>query len=324
MLRLRPRSLGILIASVVIGASTAGPSAVNGQFIRPESGTVNTMDSSWSSADSRFLSATLPTSNYHWSHIGVDISVRKNGSIRVVETREYVVTDGVLHQGSRRIPTDRLDGIRDIQVAEFGQPYRLVADPEAGGYRVIDTSGPNGNGGHVIDWWFRGTSGATGTVTVSYTVDGVVSLSEEHDEVAWKAVYSERDGEVGSARVAFHPPVPVPLEELRINPSSGSERAEVVDGSTVLYTADRFQAGQELEIRVMFPHGLTSAQAPRWMTNLLIRTEQQRWEEQRQTITGAQQLHLDRALRTSGFLAVIVGCLGLLVLWTKQRWTNLS
>src|SRR5918911_692236 len=54
----------------------------------------------------------------------VDVQVQPGGSLLVKETQVIAFHGGPFQKGSRQISLRETEGVRDVQVAEDGQPYR--------------------------------------------------------------------------------------------------------------------------------------------------------------------------------------------------------
>ena len=52
----------------------------------------------------------------YWQRYDVDITVQKNGDLRVIETQELVFTSGTFRYGQREIALNRLSSISDVTV----------------------------------------------------------------------------------------------------------------------------------------------------------------------------------------------------------------
>jgi len=72
---------------------------------------------------------------YDWDRLDVDITVRPNGDMRIIETQQYTYVVGRFSYGYRNIPMGRLDRITDVQVWEGDRQYR----PGQGGDYTFET-----------------------------------------------------------------------------------------------------------------------------------------------------------------------------------------
>ena len=190
---------------------------------------------------------------YHWDYIYVDIAVRPNGDMEIVETQRYVFTRGSFSFAYREIPLDRVESIDDVWVEEDGQRYgpgQLKTQ-----YLRDDLR---------ITWYYPQTRNAARTFRIHYVVHGGLRIYDGGDQLWWKAIFKDRDFAVNSARVTVRLPASVASSDLKIATYGAPAEYEIVDLQTVRFAAGRIKAGQELEVRVQFPHGLVSARAPSW------------------------------------------------------------
>ena len=90
------------------------------------------------------------------------------------------------------------------------------------------------------------------------------------DQVWWKAVYGDRSFPVQSSqvRVVLPPGAKVDNYAAYINGDDAAGRVTgqiLDDGRTAIFqTQNWLQAGEELEVRVQFPHGVVAGAAPSW------------------------------------------------------------
>ena len=202
--------------------------------------------------------ASAQDKKYYWEFIDVDITVLENSDIRVVETQKFVFTQGSFHFAYRNIPMDRLESVTDVSVSEGGMEYRRGSEDPG----TFTTSREDGD--FRITWYYPYTSDAARTFDIAYTVKGGLRFYEGGDQLWWKAVFPDRSFPVRSSRVTVHLPAGISREELKTAAYFTDADVEIVDGSTVVFTAGDIKPGQELEVRVQFPHGIVEGQPPSW------------------------------------------------------------
>ncbi|MCL5997021.1 MAG: DUF2207 domain-containing protein [Chloroflexi bacterium] len=195
--------------------------------------------------------ALAESKSLQWNNLDVDITVMPNGELQIVETNIINFTSGSFSFGYRDIDTSRLTGIRDVQVTELGQPLQVeTSRPESDIYR--------------IKYYFSPARNEARTFEIAYTIQGAVRYYPEGDQVYWKAVYPDRNGyAVLNSRVT----VKLPDSATATQAATYGARANVTGAgeSTVVAVAQEpIDSGQELEIRVQFPHGILTGQAPPW------------------------------------------------------------
>src|SRR5690349_9434032 len=117
-------------------------------------------------------SAQSATRSVDSPRFDVDVQVQQGGNLLVTETEQIAFHGGPFQQGSRRISLQDTEGIRDVQVAENGQPYRRGENTPG----TFSLSGPSsgGSGELQVTWWFAPTTNQTRTFVVTYTILGGV------------------------------------------------------------------------------------------------------------------------------------------------------
>jgi len=170
--------------------------------------------------------------------LDVDITVLSNSDMRITETQKYVFRSGTFRYGYRWIPLEKVDSIDSIAVYEDGRAY----------VRRRSSEGTNTDDSHTfttwtegnrlwIGWWYPETTGGSRTFEVVYVVHGGLRLYEEGDQLYWQAVFRDRDGPVGSARVTVRLPEDVPLALLTIDSYGATAESSLIDNRTIQFTA---------------------------------------------------------------------------------------
>lgn len=228
---------------------------------------------------------------YSWDYIDVDITIQTNGDLEIVETHRFAFREGTFTYAYRDIPLSRVEGIEDVWVVDEGQVWLRTTTARSGSNLRIT-------------WRFAPTSG-TRTFRLHYRARGAVRIYPEGDQLWWKAVFADRTEPVRAAHVAVHLPAPVPAEQLKIAAYGVPARHSLIGEETVWFTAGEVAPGQELEVRVQFPHGLVQASAPAWQA------EADRIAEYNERTRPAINL----LVAAFGLFVLVLGCLGILALW---------
>ncbi|MGQ9585367.1 MAG: DUF2207 family protein [Anaerolineae bacterium] len=250
------------------------------------------------------LLAQAQSKSLFWRRFDVDITVLENGDLRVREVQEIVFTSGSFTQGFRYWPMDRLDAITDLAVSEPGHVYT----PGQGTYQFRTY---REGGDFYIEWYFPPVQDASRTYTLEYTVKGAFRVYEGGDQVYWKAVYADRDFSVQSSTVTVHLPAAFSPEEVKFESYGASAVGELVDGQTVVFrSAGEVRPGQELEVRVQFPHGVVQAVKPEWQEAF---DREREYDERWRPVVNL-------GLGALGVLLLVAGPLAVVLLWyTRGR-----
>lgn len=194
------------------------------------------------SADSKTL---------EWTRLDSDISVQPNGDLQIVETNVINFTSGSFTFGYRDINMSLLTDVTAIQVTEASKALRF------------ETSHPESNVLR-IKYYFTTATKQERTFKIHYTVKGATRYYNAGDQVYWKAVYADRNGyPVLNSRVTMR----LPNGAVATQATSYGAAASVTGNGENTVTAiaqGAIDSGQELEIRVQFPHGLITGQPAAW------------------------------------------------------------
>jgi hypothetical protein len=190
----------------------------------------------------------------------VDVTVEDGGALAVVERLTLDFSGGPFRHGYRDIPLGRVEAIRDVQVSEPGRPYQPGAERQY----TFQTS-RHGDALRV-DWWFPPTANATREFEISYRAEGALRVYPDGDQVYWQAIGADHGYPVRQARVLVHLPADVSANQLKL--AAYPERQRVasrqVDPRTAAFETTDLRPQTGLVVRVQFPHGLVTAQPPRW------------------------------------------------------------
>jgi uncharacterized membrane protein len=195
--------------------------------------------------------AAAETKSLQWTRLDSDITVLPNGDLQIVETNVINFTSGSFTYGYRDIDTSRLTGISNVSVTENGQPLRVVtSEPDTDVFRIT--------------YYYSTAHNEERTFKVAYTVQGATRYYTGGDQVYWVAVYSDRNGyPVLNSRVTVN----LPQGATATQAATYGAPATVTGSGESLVTAvakGAIDSGEQMEIRVQFPHGIITGQAPPW------------------------------------------------------------
>jgi hypothetical protein len=109
---------------------------------------------------------------------------------------------------------------------------------------------------------------------LSYRVIGGVRVYEEGDQVWWKAIPPDHNFPIRSAIVTVMLPQLFSMDELVVDAYGATvDSVSYTDRGAVRFTATDIPKGQELEVRVQFPHGVLQASPPAWQSADDLRRE---------------------------------------------------
>jgi hypothetical protein len=100
---------------------------------------------------------------------------------------------------------------------------------------------------------------------VTYRVRGGLQINNSEDRVYWKAIFKERAAPIQRGRVTVRLPALL-AGQIRSFKSFGVPAdARRIDTRTVGFVSrGALPPGQELEVRISFPHGILNVPVPQW------------------------------------------------------------
>ena len=187
-----------------------------------------------------------------WKRLDVDIAVQPNGDLRITETNVINFTAGSFTFGYRDIERSRLTSISEVTATDGGKAARVETS-------IADT------GKFRIKYYLNGAAqNESRTLVISYLVKGATRYYPDGDQVYWAAVYADRNGfpVLNSTVTVRLPPGATGIQGAVYGPASTiTGQGESVIKATATAA---IRSGQQMEVRVQFPHGIISGSAPAW------------------------------------------------------------
>jgi len=204
------------------------------------------------------------TKSLVWTRLDTEIEVQPNGDLKITETNVIDFTSGTFSWGFRDIELSRLTDVRDIVVTEGGQPLET---------EIVYT---DDNKLRIKYYFLTPARGEQRTFVLNYTLVGATRYYDEGDQVFWAAVYPERSGfAVQNARAV----VRLPAGATATNAEVYGVRADVKGLGESVVVAEALEpipSGNQMEIRVQFPHGIITGGPAPWQRAY---DERRRFEE---------------------------------------------
>lgn len=239
----------------------------------------------------------------YWQRYDVNLTVQPNSDILVEETQHIVFTSGTFTFGFAAIPLDRVERLTDLQVSEIINGSERPYTPNTSGQYGFTTNTNNGN--LEITWHFPPTRDSEHTYILRYRVVGGLRIYPEGDQIWWKAIPPDHNFSIRDSRVTVTLPQTFAKNQLTVaSYGASANEPSYTDRGQVVFTAQNIPAGQELEVRVQFPHGVVQGTAPAWQA---ADDRQRQWGPVVGVIFGAL-----------GLLVLLGGPLGVYLLWYQR------
>lgn len=199
-----------------------------------------------------------------WDRYDVNLTVQPNSDILVEEIQQITFTSGTFRFGFAAIPLDRVEDITDVSVSEIINGSERAYTPNSTGEFGFTTATNEGN--LEITWYFPSTQNSTHTYILLYRVVGGLRIYDGGDQVWWKAIPPDHNFPIRSAQVTVFPPGTFRKDQLTVNAYGAplNDNPSYTDRGAVVFTADNIPAGEELEVRVQFPHDVVEGSVPAW------------------------------------------------------------
>jgi uncharacterized membrane protein len=185
--------------------------------------------------------------------IEVDVTVRDDGSIKIVEHRTYVF-NGEFSWADYRLPKSGYSAIDSIRVSENGTAYINANNEETGTFSVSES-----DNAFTIKWHYSAEN-TSRTFTISYVLDGAMSIGPKFTEFFWNYLASGREKSTNMFDLTFRLPGDVSQDSLYTFTRSKA------DDFSFNYLTNGYDASgmaisrrQSARIRTLFPTSLFDA-----------------------------------------------------------------
>jgi uncharacterized membrane protein YgcG len=213
--------------------------------------------------------------SYYYDSINVDINVLQNGDMEITEVQKLDYESGDFHYAYRWVPSNRIESIDNVSVSEKDAEYVLNSRVRNWIEERQESGGSPGGDIYAYDvrldgddywigWWFPETRDMARTFIIKYTVHGGLRISDSGDQIFWKAIFGDRDTYINEAIVTVHLPQSLSADQLEIFSYRAEAESRIIDGKTIEFISADISPDEELEVQVILPHGLVTAQPPAW------------------------------------------------------------
>lgn len=179
--------------------------------------------------------------------IKVEVIVQPDGSVAVTEHRTYRF-DGSYTWADYRLPFRGFSTIKDLRVLENEDPYRNENNEEPGTFQV------QRNEDTIRLQWFYEAQDEERTFTISYTLEGSLTVGPEWSQFFWSYLSGNREKDTDSLSVALQLPAAVGADSIHTW-SRGPQQKIFVAGTSNGYTAEavNIDNSEPVTIRSVFP-----------------------------------------------------------------------
>lgn len=205
-----------------------------------------------------FLSAgEVQAKDYVWTKVRVDLTVEKDGTILVEETRTLRFW-GNFHYAYIDILKNKISGIDQVSVWEEDKVYKEDSSGAPGTFQVIDN--PN----LTSIYWYYDYTDTEKTFHIKYRIlgapqGGTISYFSDFDQFYFKAIGSEHEKPMQIAEVYIHIPPGAAKEALHLwgyGPDPGTGKVTIIDEQTAYLMSAPLPENVGIEARLLLPVGL--------------------------------------------------------------------
>lgn len=184
-----------------------------------------------------------------------DVAVDTSGTYAVTENITFDLREGSFTRGERRIPTEQIDALRDVQVTS--------AQVE-----ITDVSTRTQSGERIIQWRYPERDTST-TFTLTYTVEGVPYTENGRTVVDWQAVGDAWDVPIRALQATVQLPFPnVPRDSIQVEPAADATLDSTATGWQATFAYDNLAANEGYRLHIHLPRVIDAPErtssGPEW------------------------------------------------------------
>ena len=196
---------------------------------------------------------------YLWQTLNVGIEVEPSGDLVITETQRYDVTDEQALRLQRTISMANVDGIADVEVLENDQALAVHTHSEDEQFR-IRWQAPRRPASQQAE---------TRTFVVRYRVQGGVRVHSDGDQIAWTALFGERETPLPQGAVTLRVPSDLAGDIQDAKSYGVPAMVRKLDTRTLSFVpSTALQPEETLTVKVVVPHGRLDAITPKWQQGL--------------------------------------------------------
>jgi hypothetical protein len=199
-------------------------------------------------------SAALAARTYGADRFDVEFVLQRDGSMLVTEKVVLRFSGGTFKQFSRRIPTDRTDGVAEIMASFDGVPW-----PAGRGEGRLEIKREKGL---TAIWHFTPVADSVHVFVLRYRARGVVERGPDGDVVALRVLPGDRPYAIRSSIVRLtYPEGATIIGEPVVEPAGA---AVSLEERAVALVVSELGASQPVRLAVRFAPGTVTSATPEW------------------------------------------------------------
>ncbi len=185
--------------------------------------------------------AVLQGKSYDIADYDVEVKVRADGIYEVTETIHFRFQSGTFRYGYRKIPSDRIDTVRDVTVSDI--------DGE-----ITQVDRVKKSGAYWIQWFFKGRTEPT-RFRLNYVVEGALFESGGKNRVDWNAIANQWKVAIYDVdvRVELPPAFELRRGDIACRPDGARLLQRQDGGWAASFHRDQVSPGSVYEVVVSFP-----------------------------------------------------------------------
>ncbi len=195
-------------------------------------------------------SVQLDAKSYEIPRIETNVVITADGRVQIEDKLTYRF-DGSFTWADYRLPKMGYSRIRDIRITEASRSYTHAPTQQPGTFSLSE------NEDYVLIKWNYQAEDEERTFTISYQLEGAITIGPEWSQFFWNLVSSRREKQTDSISVTIHYPGELPMDSLYTWSRGPGDRIVLSQSkATVSLRATDIGADEFVKVRTVFPSRL--------------------------------------------------------------------
>ncbi|SMO46149.1 DUF2207 domain-containing protein [Gracilimonas mengyeensis] len=255
------------------------------------------------------MGVTLPAQakEYTIPLIEIDVQANEDGTVRITEHHTFSF-DGSFSQAFYSIPKSGYSNIRDIRIAEGDEAFTNLNSEEPGTFLIEES-----DNAYTIRWYYTAEDEER-TFTISYLLEGALTIGPEWSQFFWNYTSDERDKDTGTLDITIQLPDSVQSADLHswVRHARG-QMVSLPKENGFQFNGTEIDNHQKVTIRTVFPTKVFAANR----ISITDNTFSLQWAEEDEMAYREEQLRIAeeeaRMYQLGIEIAIILGGLSILV-----------
>jgi hypothetical protein len=214
-----------------------------------------------------FEDAAAQTEVDRWLRFDVNLTLYQDSRLAVEEIHEVALVSGTT-TFQRVIPTHKLESIGNFQILQVDsngsqRPYQAANTKAKYTFEVIAEPGQQ-----TVRLYFPPNNVSSTTFILRYFVTGTLRFYDSGDRLDWQSLGERTVAPIARSTTIINLPAEFADKQIVHSSSGVATNKFLQNANKVTFVAADIATNSELEVSVIFPHGLVQGTPPNWQRDV--------------------------------------------------------